>query len=330
VSGFLGQRLLALLDAAPEVARVVGLDVREPPRRARKLAFHRVDVVNADLAPFLRGVDTVVHLAAIVEPVPDDALVTRVNRDGTRRVLEHAGASGVRKFVRPSSAAVYGAWANNPVPLREDAPLRPNPGFLPAICDAESERLVAAWRAAQEGRVATRLRIAPVLGEGAPSLFASYFSGRTPLAVRHAAPPVQVVHLDDAASALAHAVVHDLDGVYNVAADGWIAHDDWLALLPRRRVPGIPHEVALRLLQALWASGLADVPPAALPYLTQPWVVANDRLTDTGWAPRHTNEEAVVLASVPANAGALPWVAAVGAVVAGAAGATWWLRHRRR
>ena len=49
VSGFLGQRLLPLLDASPHVDRIVGLDVREPARRARKLEFHRVDVLGTDL-----------------------------------------------------------------------------------------------------------------------------------------------------------------------------------------------------------------------------------------------------------------------------------------
>ena len=41
VSGFIGQRLLPLLDASPDVTRIVGLDVRDPARRARKLTFHR-------------------------------------------------------------------------------------------------------------------------------------------------------------------------------------------------------------------------------------------------------------------------------------------------
>jgi hypothetical protein len=68
-----------------------------------------------------------------------------------------------------------------------------------------------------------------------------------------------------------------------------------------------------------------------LPYLVHPWVVANDRLRDAGWAPRHTNEEALLLA-MPADGGhgALPWVAAVSALLVGAAGATWWLTRRRR
>src|SRR3954454_4131505 len=142
ISGFLGQRLLPLLDASPQVDRVVGLDVRDPARRARKLDFHRVDILGTELTPFLRGVRAVVHLAAIVGPLLDDELFTRVNVEGTRRVIDAAAAAGVPKIVRPSSAVVYGAWANNPVPITEDAPLRPSPDYRPAIVDGECERLL--------------------------------------------------------------------------------------------------------------------------------------------------------------------------------------------
>ena len=36
------------------------------------------------------------------------------------------------------------------------------------------------------------------------------------------------------------------------------------------------------------------MPAEALPYLTHPWVIANDRLRTEGWAPRHTNEETLI------------------------------------
>jgi nucleoside-diphosphate-sugar epimerase len=330
IAGLLGQRLLPLLDGDGGVTRVVGLDVREPARRAGKLDMRHVDVTSSDLAPELRGCDTVVHLAAIVGPTADESLMARVNVDGTRRVLDAAAGAGVRHVVRASSAAVYGAWPNNPVPLTEDAPLRPNPGFAPATHDAECERLVGEWRRGG-GWTATLLRIAPVVGPGSSSLFARVATGHPPVVVRGAAPPVQVTHVDDAASALALAAGSGLDGTYNVASSEWLSHDDALALFPSRRLPGLPYELAERALGALWASGLGDTPPTVLPYLVHPWVIANDKLRAEGWAPRHTNEEALLLAS-PADGhrGALPWVAAVGAVLAGAAGATVWLRRRRR
>lgn len=330
VAGFLGQRLLPLLDADPAVERVVGLDVRDPARRARKLEFHRVDVLNADLAPYLTGIDTLVHLAAIVGPILDDALATRVNCDGTRQVLEAATGAGVRKVVRPSSAAVYGAWANNPVPITEDAPLRPNPGFLPAMLDAECERLLVQWQRERDGRVATRLRIAPVVGDGAQTVFAAAVTGRPPVHVRHGHRSVQAIHVDDAAAALALAATGELAGVFNVAPDGWLDEEGLVALVGRRQVPALPVEAADRVLQALWSSGLGDAPPSVLPYLTQTWVVANDRLKDAGWKPLHTNEEAILLATPSPSPSPLPWIAAVGAVLAGAGAATWWLSRARR
>ncbi len=328
-SGLLGQRLLPLLDAMPEVERIVGFDVREPARRTRKLEFHCADIAGTDIEHLIGSADVVVHLAAVTGCMPDEALMERVNVGGTRRVLEAASAVGVRKIVRASSAAVYGAWPNNAVPLSENAPLRPNPGFTPAIHDAENERLLGEWHALHPSTVVTTLRVAPVLGPGAHTLFAAVATGRPPVVVRGATPPVQVVHVDDAASALALVVARDLPGPYNVAADSWIAHDDAAGLVPRRLMPPLPYEAAERFLAGLWAGGLGDAPPSVLPYLVHPWVIANDRLREAGWVPRHTNEEAILLGAGSAGGrGALPWVAAVGAVLLGAGGATWWAARR--
>ena len=330
VSGFLGQRLLPLLDANPRVDRIIGLDTRDPARQARKLEFHRVDVLTGPIASYMRGATVVVHLAAVIGPTLDEAMMTRVNVDGTKKVLDAASECGARRVVRPSSTAVYGAWANNPVPLTEDAPLRPSPGFLPAILDAECERLLGQWANAQPGRIATRLRIAPVVGAGTPSLFASIASGHGSVRVRATTPPVQVVHVDDAASALDLAATQELDGVFNVAADGWLTSEEAAALMPARRVPGVPYEIAERVLTATWNTGWGDAPPAVLPYLVHPWVVANDRIKAMGWKARHANDEAILLGSPGVETPLWPWIAGAGAVTAGIALGTWWLKRARR
>jgi len=223
---------------------------------------------------------------------------------------------------------VYGAWPNNPVPLTEDEPLRPNASYLPAILDGECERMLADWASAAPDRVATRLRLAPVVGGGARSLFASVALGRGPVPVRGAAP-VQVVHADDAAAALALAAAEDLDGAFNVAADGWLAPEEARAMRPGRGLPGLPRAVAERVLAAGWATGALDAPPSVLPYLVEPWVVANDRIVAAGWKPRHGNDEAILLAT-PTEAGRLlPVVAGAGAIAAGVAIGAWWWRRRR-
>jgi nucleoside-diphosphate-sugar epimerase len=199
----------------------------------------------------------------------------------------------VRRFVQTSSAAVYGAWPNNPVPITEAAPLRPNPGFLPALHDAEKERRVARWCEEHAGASATTLRLAPVVGPGAHGVFARAALGRPPVAVRSVERLVQVVHVDDVAAALALAVRGDVDGAVNVAADGWLSEAAARGLVGGGG-PALPNDVARRLLRALWSSGLGEAPPELLPYLRHPWVVANDRMRAAGWRPEHSNESALL------------------------------------
>ena len=94
-----------------------GYDVREIQRG-------RTDIV--DLADDERC-DVIVHLA----PGDHDALASRGRSAavGTPEVLAGASRHRTRHFVLLSSAMVYGAWPNNPVPLTEDAALRPDFGF---------------------------------------------------------------------------------------------------------------------------------------------------------------------------------------------------------
>jgi UDP-glucose 4-epimerase len=332
-SGLVGQRLLPRLADEVQVTRLIGLDVRDPLRRVRNLTFHRVDIGGAELKPLLEAAEVVVHLATVVDPVPDEALMARVNVEGTRRVLDAAAAVGVRKVIRVSTAAVYGAWPNNPVPLTEDATLRPNPGFGPAVHAAEVERLLAEWREEHPAVTVTTLRSAPVLGAGAERLPSRLLLGRPPLRVRGASPPVQVVHVDDLVAALLLAVGNDLPGTYNVAADGWLGNDEAQALLPRSLLPPLPAEPLERILARLWASGLGDIPPTVVPYLVSPWVVANDRLRAAGWRPRHTNEEAIIegLDSLPPRSHALRYVAAAAlAAMLGVTAGVALVRRRRR
>ena len=333
VSGFLGQAVLRRLAGSPAVGRLVGLDVREPGFRPRGLQFHLVDVAGSDLRPLFEGVDVLVHLAGVHDAIPDEELMARVNVGGTRRVLEAAAAAGVSKVVLVSSAAVYGAWPNNPIPLTEDAPLRPNPGFPLGVHKAELERLLAEWALARPAVTTTVLRPAFVLGARADHAIARLIRARVPLTVGGSVAPVQFVHEDDATEAIALAVERDLPGVYNVAAEGWLSRDELRALVGRKVQPSVGPELMERALRRLFRAGLVDVPPSEVPYLVHPWVVAIDRLRAEGWNPQHTNEETVLAclggreptswkAAVAAAGGAT--LATTGLVVAGL------LRRRRR
>ena len=319
-AGFVGSRLVPALTAAG-IERIIGLDTRDPSRSAPGFEHHLIDVAGREIEQLLHGVDTIVHLAAILDPIVDVELMARVNVEGTRRVLDAAAAVGVRSIVRVSTASVYGAWATNPVPLTEDAPLRPNPGFAPAVHAAEVERVLHEWQLDHPEVRVTVLRAAPVLGAGATHLWARLLAGWRRPRVRGEGAPVQVVHVDDLVAALALVICEEHPGTFDVAAPGWLGAEAVRSLLPRGSLPALPLDVLRRVLQRSWRAGLGDVPPSTLPYLVAPWVVATDRLETLGWRATHTNEETLLETHDALASSALPTarvlIAAAGTVAAG-------------
>jgi nucleoside-diphosphate-sugar epimerase len=279
----LGRRVAALIEADPDVTRVV-----EVP-----------DLGNGELKVLLEGAAALVHVA-ITQPGDPSEATGDVDR--MRRVLDAAGDTGVAHVVLLSDATVYGAWENNAVPLTEDAPLRPNPGFAFAAERAEIERLAGEWRDDHPGTTVALLRAAPAMARREPSWIvrALRLGGAVPAGGEEA--PAQFLHLDDLARAVEDARRHRLDGPYNVAPDGWVAGDQIRALVgggPRVR---LPERAARRFAAWRWRWGLAAPPPALVPYTLHPWVIANDRLKGAGWVPETSNEEALVEAH-PAG----PW-----------------------
>ena len=193
-----------------------------------------------------------------------------------------------------SSAMVYGANANNPFPLTEETILRPDNEFVFARQLASAEELVEQWRRSRSGRRTCVLRPAIALaGDGNSRLAGALVSG---LGKRFAEddPPSQFVHLDDLASAIVTAVRQRLDGVYNVAPDGWIAGERVRALSGERPRLPLPERVSEVLGSVRWRFQRGPIPPGLRSYTHDAWVVSNGRLVDQGWAPTVTNEQTYV------------------------------------
>jgi UDP-glucose 4-epimerase len=291
-AGGIGRRVVERLVASPEVAQVVVLEQRSRRDLPDKVEQQIVDLRRPDATVDLAGVDTLVHLpfAASAPRRSQGALITTV----TRNLLAAATAADVRHLVVLSSATVYGAWPNNPVPITEVQPLRPIPEFAYAVGHAEVEQLVVDWVADAPERGAAVLRPVTGLAEDGSSWLARALAGGVGVLAPEDDPPAQFVHLDDIASAVELAWREGLDGTYNVSPDGWIAGARIRALAgakPRVRPPAwFTHWVAaLR-----WRFQRGPIPPGLLPYMTHGWLVANDRLKAEGWVPTVTNEQAYV------------------------------------
>jgi nucleoside-diphosphate-sugar epimerase len=202
----------------------------------------------------------------------------------------------VAHLVVVSSATVYGARPDNPVPLAEDRVLRPTTSFAYAVVKAELERLTAEWRRGDPGRSATVLRPTLTVAAGEHSWLARVFHADAPVRAAPTDPPVQFLHYDDLAAAVALAASERPDGSFNVAPDGWMSAARFKELIgPAPRVR-IAEPVATGLAAVGWRSRLTDVPPGLVRYGSHPWVVSNDRLRGLGWEPSFSNEEAYVAA----------------------------------
>jgi nucleoside-diphosphate-sugar epimerase len=107
-------------------------------------------------------------------------------------------------------------------------------------------------------------------------------------------PAAQFLHLDDLAAAVQLAVRRRLDGVFNVAPDGWIAGERVRALSGERPRLKLPDRVAEVVAALRWRFQRGPIPPGLRSYTRHSWVVANDRLKRQGWSPTVTNEQAYV------------------------------------
>ena len=283
-----GARELALaLEDDPGVERVLGLSRHEPPLLGPKFEFVQAGPGDPAFAAALAGTDTLV-LFPLVDAADRNEEGRRARvLEGTRRSLEAAGAATV---VLWSSGVVYGAHPDNPVPIPETQPTRPNPEFPAAGVLAESERI--ALEAEQgDGPAVVVLRGAGVWTPAWGTFLSRSLMAPAMLGVRGQDPPLQCLAPADAVSALALAASGRLRGVYNVAPDDWVGAKDAARAAGRRRLE-VPQRVAQSTAERLWRAGMSAATSGELLYQTHPWVLDNARLRQAGWAPTRSSAAA--------------------------------------
>ena len=217
-------------------------------------------------------------------------------------LLELVTEAEISQVIIVSSAMVYGAWPNNSVPLSEDAAVRPNPESAFAVHQADAERTALEWADLDPERKVTILRPTAVASPNASGLIGEALLAAAPIRTRRDDPPQQFVHLDDVATAVATVIQLDDSGVYNVAPDGWLTARDVRDLVGARPIIRLPIPLPGRLDRYVARRVGHQAPTGLLPYTRYPWVIVNDRLRSTGWAPRYGNDQVFVAAEA-----GMPW-----------------------
>ena len=308
-SGNVGTSVLDALQADDTVESVVGLARRTPDReivayRWPKVTWQQADVVTADLEPIFRGAQAVVHLAWLIQPSHKLDVLRAANVDGSARVFRAVAAAGVRTLVYASSVGAYSPGPKDR-PVDEAWPTGGVDSSYYARHKAEVERLLDGFEADNRDVRVVRLRPGLIFKREAASRIRRLFFGRLlpsrllhptliPVVPRTPNLVFQAVHTTDVAEAYRLALVSDVRGAFNVAADPVLDPDELGRVLHARPVP-VPGAVLRVAADASWRLRLQPTPPGWIDLALNVPVLDTARIRrEVGWSPRVSAGDALV------------------------------------
>jgi nucleoside-diphosphate-sugar epimerase len=284
----LGLALTTRLAESALVGRVVAID--DIRGDVSGVTWRIVDVRDPALAGRLADVDVVVHTDLDLSPDSDARSRRAFNVRGAQTVLTAAAAGGVARVVLVTSAMVYGAQPDNPVPLPEDAPLSAESDDSVVGDLLEIEHLAERSARAHPGLQVCIARPAALVGDGIDTLITRHFEAPRLLAVKGCAARWQFCDLDDLVSALELAASGQVAGAFAVGSDGWLEQDELEEIAGLRRIE-LPAGLTFGTVQRLHRAGITPAPVADLRYVVYPWVVDCKVLREAGWHPALDNAE---------------------------------------
>ena len=295
ISGYIGSRLLARLDADPGVQKVVGVDIKPPRNGSGKLDFCLRNVSQPFADCFAgEAIDSAVHLAFVLKPTRDPAAAQRTDVTGASRFLEACERARVKHIICLSSHTVYGAHPDNRAPLTEDAPLRPMRGFQYSWDKAQAEAAFTEYARVHPGGSLTVLRCCPVVGPNAAGSVAASMFPRVMVRISGYDPQFQFVQEEDLVGLLMAFLKSKQPGIFNVAADGYVRYSRIAGFCCRRMV-ALPEWLPRPAIGLSWALRLqSESPPAGLDFIKHPPLVNTEKLRrEAGFVFRYSSEEAL-------------------------------------
>ena len=299
-SGYIGSRLVEVLAPRGETERIVNVDVRPPATPSGGSEFVRGDVRDASAMGELlerERIDSLVHLAFILNPIHDEARMYDVDVNGTDAVLRAAAAAGTEQVLVTSSATAYGAFPDNPRPIAEDWPVRGQPDFSYARHKADADRICQLWAASNPGRTMTIVRPSIVFGPAVDNYISRTWQNSSFLPIPDGVDEeFQLVHEDDVVSALIGLLDARAGGAFNLASDGtltWRESAEMIGL----RTRDMSMRAVRRMYAAAWAlrAPRVESPPGNINFIRYPWVVSNEKLKAAiDWEPTATTREVFI------------------------------------
>jgi nucleoside-diphosphate-sugar epimerase len=285
------EALHASAQRAPEWAEPIALG---PSADATVPARWRIAERNTpNLARHLEDVDVLVWSAAVTDLEATLSISAHKRRERTletaRAIATSAAAAGVSRLIVVTSAMVYGAAPDNPVPLLEDSPLRAERdagivGDLLAV-----EEVMDQARRVHPGLAITMVRPAAMVGPGVDTIVTRHFEAPRLLTVKGANPAWQFCHVADLARAVLLVATHQPAPVVTAGSEGYLTQERVEARTGMRRVE-LSASAALGTAQRLHRFGVLPAPASELALAIHPWVIDSATLRAVGWHPAYDNE----------------------------------------
>jgi UDP-glucose 4-epimerase len=302
-TGNVGTSTVQALSESSEIEEIVGLARREPAWTPPKTSWVEANILTDDLGEAFAGADAVIHLAWAIQPSRDAVTLERINVEGSRRVFDAVATAGVPRLVYASSV---GAYSHGPKDREVDEswPTDGTPTSFYSRHKVAVERQLDRFEAGNPEARVVRLRPALIFkGEAATEirrLFVGPFlpafllrRGLLPALPRIDRLRFQAVHSKDVGQAYLRAVLADVEGAFNIAAEPPLSPGEIAERIGVRSFP-VPARLVRGLADLSWKMRLQPTPPGWLDMALNVPLMSSERARDElGWEPRYSGMEAL-------------------------------------
>ena len=303
-TGNIGTSVLRSLEGEDRVESVLGIARRLPQLSMPKVEWAEADVTRDDLVPLFRGAEAVVSLHWLIQPSRDLNKLWMVNVEGNSRLMRAVKEAGVSALAYSSSVGVYSPGPKDRA-VDESWPRDGTPTSYYARHKAEVERRLDRFEAENPDVRVVRIRPALVFKKEAVQGIRRLFGG--PFVPTILARPSlinlvpkmedlrgQVVHSYDVGEAFRRALVRDVRGAFNVAAEPVLDAHEVGRILNARPLP-VSARAARAGVELSWRLRLQPITPGWLDMaLNIPVMDTTRARTELGWTPQRSAEDALL------------------------------------
>ncbi len=297
MSGYIGTRICRELDRLDWCEKFYGMDVKKPLYKYEKGEFRVMDINDPGLIDWVSEIkpDILIHLAYVLQEMHDVDLMRRINFEGSKNALKAASKAGISQILVASSGTAYGAWPDNPVLLKEDDTLRPNPGFFYAVDKARIEGLCQEYLKDYPDTIMSLIRPCVVYGPHVDNYLSELLNWPVYAGFKGHKPPLQCVHEDDVVRAIICILENQAKGCFNIAPADTVTLEEVYKLTkrPYLMMPDFCVSLAVALIWNLRIP-ILNISCVSLDYIRFPWVIDNSRFCDElGFMYQYSTRETV-------------------------------------